>query len=228
MLNYELATLAASDRIVLPTGTLDIGSGALGLSDLNLTDLGGLQNGTYTLIQTSQPITGTLAGDTNGTLGSATIDLQISGDGTDLELVVSGLGAGDPYDTWSGSLPFDADANGDGVSNGLAFLLGAAGPNVDALDLLPTVSESGGGLVMTFSMLDAASRGAASLAIEHSSDLGISDTWTTVAVPDSSGGPTGGVTFVVSGSGTLDVTATIGPDESALGKLFGRLKAVKP
>ena len=95
-LNYELDTIAASDKIVLPTGILNIGTDALGLSDFSFTDLGGLQNGTYTLIQTDQAIVGgLLAADVNGTLGLATIALQISVDGTDLELVVSGLGGGD-------------------------------------------------------------------------------------------------------------------------------------
>jgi hypothetical protein len=72
-----------------------------------------------------------------------------------------------------------------------------------------------------------ASRGTATLSVEHSRDLGIGDPWTTVAVPDTSEGPTSGVTFVVSGSGTLDVEATIGSAEAAAGKLFGRLKATE-
>lgn len=236
LLNYELATLAASDKIVLPTGTLDIGSGALGLSDFNLTDLGGLQNGTYTLIQTGQTITGSLAGDTNGTLGLATIDLQISGDGTDLELVVSGLGAGTPFDTWAatGTLPgtvtFDGDLNGDGVQDGLAFLLGAVDPDVSALDKLPTATETAGGLVLSFDMLDAASRGGTQLHVEHSNDVGLNDDWVSVLVPDETPDPQASdVTFTVSGSGTLDVTATIQSTEAGgTGKLFGRLKAVNP
>jgi autotransporter-associated beta strand protein len=350
LLNYELATLAASDKIVLPTGTLNIGTGVLGLGDLNLTNLGGLQNGTYKLIETSQPITGTLAGDTNGTLGAATIDLQLSGDGTDLELVVSGLGAGDPeiaveepisndianggsrnfgtvtlgssgsltftirntgsagldltgtppdyvavsganagdftvtaapstpvtsgggtttftvqfaplgttggtrnavltilnndsdegsftinvsgtaqtqYDAWSGGAGFDLDTNGDGVDNGLAFLLGAANPNANALGLLPEVTEDNGNLVLNFSMLNAAARGTASLSIEHSSDLGIGDAWEAALVPDVDN-TVNDVVFDITGSGPLDVEATIPSSKAVAGKLFGRLKAVKP
>ena len=48
------------------------------------------------------------------------------------------------YEAWSGTLDFDSDTNGDGVDNGLAFLLGAADQNVSALGLLPTVTQSGG------------------------------------------------------------------------------------
>jgi hypothetical protein len=137
----------------------------------------------------------------------------------------------DPFDDWAtGGETFDGDANGDGVADGLAFLLGAATPSTDATGLVPTPTEDGsGGLVMSFDMLDSASRGTATLRVEHSNDLGTDDPWATVAVPDVSGGPTSGVTFVVSGSGKLDVTATIGSAEAdGSGKLFGRLKATRP
>lgn len=62
--------------------------------------------------------------------------------------------------------------------------------------------------------------------VEHSSDLGVTDAWTVVPVPDTSG-TTGAVTFTVSGSGTLDVTATIDASEAADGKLFGRVSATE-
>ena len=133
-----------------------------------------------------------------------------------------------PYEVWAGGAAFDADANGDGVKNGLAFLLGATDKNVSALNKLPIVTQSVGNLVMTFSMLNAASRGSATLNLQQSSDLGISDVWTTVAVTDANSGPTSGVTFVVSGTSPLNVTATISSTEAASGKLFGRLNATQP
>ena len=132
------------------------------------------------------------------------------------------------YEAWSGGAAFGADANGDGVDNGLAFLLGAANPNVSALSLLPTVSQSGGNLTMTFSMRNLANRGSASLNVEHSSNLGISDAWLASAVVPDVGGisPTvNGVTFNVTLSSPNNaVTATISSSEAASGKLFGRLK----
>jgi autotransporter-associated beta strand protein len=137
------------------------------------------------------------------------------------------VGAGTPYENWAGGALFDGDENGDGVSNGLAFLLGAAGPNVNALGLLPTVTKSAGGLVLTFDMLDAASRGSATLSIEHSSDLGIVDAWEAALVPDTDQ-TVNDVVFDIEGSGTLDVEATIPSSKAAAGKLFGRLKAVYP
>ena len=54
---------------------------------------------------------------------------------------------------------FTGDKNGDGVADGLAFLLGADNPNVDAKALLPTASQTGGDLVMTFSCLAGSAAG---------------------------------------------------------------------
>lgn len=132
----------------------------------------------------------------------------------------------DPYLTWAGpGAPFDGDANNDGVANGLAWLLGASGPNVSALDKLPLVAElPGGGLQLTFNMLPSSARGGASLALQHSSDLGISDLWASVIVPDATGG-SAPVTFVVSGANPLNVVATVASSEAVGGKLFGRLRA---
>lgn len=137
----------------------------------------------------------------------------------------------DPYLAWAGAgVPFDSDANGDGVSNGLAWLLGAANKDVNALSLLPTVTETGGGLVTAFQCLNDASNGNSTLFIQHSRDLGIGDPWTTVAVPETSGGPTSGVVFdITPGSPRNTVTATIQSSEAGgTGKLFSRLRAERP
>jgi autotransporter-associated beta strand protein len=42
------------------------------------------------------------------------------------------------YETWSAGAPFAGDANGDGVANALAWVLGAADPNAAAYSLIPT------------------------------------------------------------------------------------------
>jgi len=128
------------------------------------------------------------------------------------------------YAAWSGGETFDGDKNGDGVDNGIAFLLGAADPDADALGLLPTPTEDGsGGLVMTFSMLNAANRGDAELSVQHSSDLGITDAWLGAVV----GADGNDVSFSVTPNGgdpTLDdVVATIDGAAAMNGKLFGRL-----
>lgn len=172
------------------------------------------------------------AGDYTSASGLQDIDGNnlISGGGT--LTVLSGPAAGSPYDTWAtGGELFDDDENGDGVANGVAFLLGAADPNADATGLLPTVSEDGsGGLVLTFSMLNAANRGAASLSTQHSADLGDTDAWDAAGneevVPETTS-TVGVVDFVVTPNGSLnDVVATIPVGEANGGdKLFGRVSA---
>jgi autotransporter-associated beta strand protein len=214
------------------TSTINLGSGAtLAFADSSAVAWAG--TGALNITGNFVPGSSIRFGTTSGGLTGAQLGvITVNGTGT-YALNASGYlveaVAGSPYETWAGvGVAFDGDKNGDGVSNGLAFLLGAADPDVNALGLLPTVTETGGGLVMSFSMLDAASRGSATLSIEHSSDLGLTDAWTTVAVPDASGGPTGGVTFSVTPGSPLGVTATISADEADAGKLFGRLKAENP
>jgi hypothetical protein len=136
---------------------------------------------------------------------------------------------------------FDGDTNGDGVKDGLAFLLGVVNPDNSALGLLPTTSETGGNLVMSFTCLATADRGTATLNLEYDGDL--AGTWLSVPVPGAVGAPnpivetttTGSVSFVATDGGTngngdalIDIEATISDaTESASGKLFGRLKAGK-
>lgn len=213
-IEFTLGSTITSTAALTLNGTVSISGAVDNASDYQLMTLTGgpTIGGTPTLVA---PITDYI--------------LETRESDTELWLTYTGTG-GSPYETWAtGGELFGDDANDDGVTNGLAFLLGAAGPNADATGLLPVPTEDGSGnLVLEFDMLDSASRGTATLSVEHSSDLGISDTWTVVAVPDTSGGPTSGVTFTVSGGpGTLDVTASISASEAAGGKLFGRVTATE-
>jgi autotransporter-associated beta strand protein len=223
-------TTQATNSISFSGGSLGLDTGvtvtaaraAVDLSNGTIEVTGSTGAASYTLL-TAASITGSpvLAAPLSG------YQLQVI-DGAKDELLLVQSTTGSPYETWAtGNEPFGGDANGDGISNGLAFLLGASGPNVNALAKLPTVTETASGLVLTFQMLDSASRGTASLNVEHSSDLGITDPWTTVAVPDTSD-TVGDVVFSITGTGTLDVTATIPASKAAAGKLFGRLKGVTP
>jgi hypothetical protein len=149
---------------------------------------------------------------------------------------------GSPFDTWAetgtmGPVTFDGDTNADGVEDGMAYLLGASSPDVDANGLLPTLSENDGALVLSFSMLNAANRGLATLNTQHSSDLGLTDAWDAdgnqALVPDSPGEGivVGVVSFNVSvndeDSDLNDVVATIPLTEAnGGGKLFGRLSGL--
>lgn len=238
------ATLNTADGVAETTGTLavtgtatiNLGTGAtLVFADSNLQDwTGGSLNITGAFTNTSIKFA------TNSGLGSgqlAVISVNGSGAGT-YTLDASGYlvtgGGGSPYETWAtGDESFDGDANGDGVQDGLAFLLGAATPGTNAIGLLPTVTQSGGNLVLDFDCLPVSARGGATFKVEHSTDL-VGWTATTAAVPDATNAvPDNNVTFVV-GAGPVgppalnSVQATIGSAAAADGKLFGRLKAENP
>lgn len=92
----------------------------------------------------------------------------------------------DPYEAWSGGAGFSTDSNGDGMPNGLAWLLGSADVNSPAAGLGPTASESTGDLVLTFRCLKAVNRGGANLKVQVSIDIGITDAWANqeAEVPD--------------------------------------------
>jgi len=112
------------------------------------------------------------------------------------------------FATWaaSESVTFAGDANSDGVADGLAWLLGAPGASTNATVLLPFVANNNGGLDFAFSQITAATRGAARLRLQHSTDL---TTWTTVTLPETSG-TSGGITFTLTPDGGVDdVLATI-------------------
>lgn len=239
-----LGTVTANG-VIAPGG----GIGTLGAAEVTLTGLLAIEvagssadrltvSGTLDLTDATISVTGTpTAGSyilaSAGTLiGTPVLDSPVPGYEMVIEnnrVKLNSLGGLSPYETWAGGEAFGNDANGDGVSNGLAFLLGAANPNANALGLLPTPAQSGGGLVLTFKMRNAANRGGATLSLQHSSDLGITDLWTSVAVPETSGGPLSGITFTVTPGDPLNnVVATIHSSQAAGGHLFGRLQGQNP
>lgn len=214
-------TVASGAKIGFTLGSTVTSSAALTLAAGHSVTITGTPSlASYTLFTTS----GNITGSPQLTTAIPDYQLMVVG-GNQLRLVHA---SGSPYADWSGGAVFDADANGDGVSNGLAFLLGAADISVSARSLLPTVSSSGGNLVLTFSMRNATNRGSATLSVQHSRDLGVADPWATVLVPDASDGPTNGVTFnVVEGNPLNSVVVIISSTEAAGGKLFGRLYAAE-
>ncbi|WP_165788832.1 InlB B-repeat-containing protein [Rubritalea profundi] len=127
------------------------------------------------------------------------------------------------FETWTeGGLLFSGDTNNDGISNGLAWLLGAGNSSETALNLLPEGSESSGNLVMTFNCLNAANRGSAVMSIQYSKDLGVIDLWTnnSVVIPETSG-TVDRVIFVITPNGNVnEVQATI---PVAASSVFGRI-----
>jgi uncharacterized repeat protein (TIGR02543 family) len=116
---------------------------------------------------------------------------------------------------------FTGDTNGDGVADGMAWLLTASDPAADANPLLPTAIEDSGALEVTFRTLNQAHRDGAVLKLQYATDLG---TWTTVTVPEESG-TQDGVDFVITPSGDHhEVKASISPGAAGTdGSLFMRL-----
>jgi autotransporter-associated beta strand protein len=191
-------------------------------------------NGTVTFSGTGG-FSGTSATFTAGVLSD--VSVTPANAGSNLTLVVTDPVSGksgfttittiqSQYEAWASGAAFDADANGDGIENGLAFLLGAGGPDANASGKLPVAEESAGGLKLIFQMLPSTSRGTATLAVQHSNTLA-SDSWLTVAVPETSG-TVDDVVFTITGINPLNVTATIPVSKAASGKLFGRVIGTNP
>jgi autotransporter-associated beta strand protein len=129
------------------------------------------------------------------------------------------------YAAWAGGALFDADTNGDGVKNGLAWILGAANPNASALGLLPAVSTSGGNMLFTFKRNQASINASTALTIDVGTTLA---SWPNAYnVGADTDGSTTGVTIVkdspAPGTDTVTLTVTRAPDA----KKFARLKATQ-
>jgi hypothetical protein len=135
---------------------------------------------------------------------------------------------GSAYGNWAtGNQPFQGDANGDGVPDGMAFLLGAATPAENAITRLPQ-PENDNGLVMRFTCRDAANRSTSTLKVQWSHNLGLTDPWSgNEAIVPAASSTVNGVVFVITENPTNpaldDVVATIPSSEAQGGKLFGRL-----
>ncbi len=221
-LKYDLGPVAASDKITVG-GTLVIGAaagpGLLGMNDFVFTNAGGLTAGTYKLITGASAITGILdPANLTGPVGSFDGALQITG--TDIELVLTG--GATPYLTWSGGPGADVDTNGDGVDNGVAWALGAADPNVNAIGLLPTLDNTSDPtyLIFEFDRSDTAFADPnTAITVEYGSTLA---GWTTAVDDDDN------VDIIVT-PGTPSDTVQVKLKRSSLaaaGKLFARLKVL--
>ena len=178
--------------------------------------------------------TGTSASFTNGVLTNVSVTPTVAG--SNLTFTVDN-GAGKTgstiiatiqtqYQLWAvGGVAFDADTNGDGIKNGMAWLLGALDPSANALDKLPQASRNGTNLRLTFRCLKSTKRGTAQVKVQSSGDLGASDPWTSheAAVPD--GDLTvNGVIFDTTDDG--DFINVIADIPAAGANRFGRLQAI--
>lgn len=145
---FDLRTPTTSDQLTV-SGTLTIGSDALGFDDFIFTGLSGLTAGTFKLI-TAGGISGTLdPAKLTGTVGSFNATLAINGN--DLELTLTS-----PFTTWqsingaSGNLAGDHD--NDGVPDGIEYFLGGPNGNTTGQTLLPGITDNSGTLSITWTM----------------------------------------------------------------------------
>jgi hypothetical protein len=130
------------------------------------------------------------------------------------------------FESWAAdeAITFTGDANGDGIADGMAWLLGATSPSANATGLLPAIAGNQAALQATFTMRNPANRGAAVLNLQYGTTLG---SWTTVAVPGESG-THDGVVFAITPNGetstvVVTVPATTAPD----GRIFLRLSGAE-
>jgi len=172
--------------------------------------------------------------------GPGFIQLQINAGATMLDLVGNALdtssalvddstitvgGGGvpsDPFLEWSGGAPFDGDASGDGIPNGLAWLLGADDLEDDMRESLPGPIMENGRLILAFYCLKPEDRGDALFKVQFSNDLGQAALWSAneAEVPGTSG-TVGNIVFDISDEGPLlYVEAKM---DVAGGRMFGRV-----
>lgn len=132
-----------------------------------------------------------------------------------------------PYSRWIAGIPgvpagqtgFAADPNNDGVANGMVWILGGSNPLNNNRGLLPVpTANAGGTLTLTFNCLKPADWGTATLQVQYSHDL---STWAFATIPGSSG-MVNGISFTITGTDLLHVTATISNNTD--NKLFARLR----
>jgi autotransporter-associated beta strand protein len=171
---------------------------------------------------------GGAAQTTPGTYGSVASGATFQSDtwfttGSTGTLTIAG---GSSFDSWSGGAAFDADANNDGVKNGLAWVLGAADKDANALGLLPLSNNTTDPtyFIFTYRRADAANTDSnTTIAVEYGSDL---SGWTTAtAGPNIIITPTDN--FYGSSPGVDKVEVKINRSLAVGGKLFARLKVVK-
>jgi autotransporter-associated beta strand protein len=208
------------------------GNVALSLSGIPPVAVSGTNSADFTV--TADPTTPVSAAGTTtftvrftpGAAGPRAAALTIANNDSDEgSYVINLTGTGQTaFEAWSGGATFNADANGDGVSNGLAWILGAADTTANARSLLPTVSSSGTNMVYTFKRIQASINANTALTIELGTTLSAWPTTYTVGIDDA--GSTLGVTIAKNSpsAGTDTVTLTVARGADA--KKFVRLKAV--
>ena len=221
-LDATTSTDATGTLAVTGGATINLGSGAT----LAFADSSAISWSGGTLAITGSFVSGVSLrfGTTGSGLTSAQLAL-ITGLGTATLDANGYLIGGTPYSLWSGGAAFNSDSNGDGIANGLAWILGAIGPSANGQAVLPVPGTESGFLTLHFQRVR--DLGPAHLYLDYSNDLNTLDPWHVI---DLVAGPLGDIVVVdVTGSPNDDVTVKIpsATHASAKGKLFARLHATE-
>jgi hypothetical protein len=130
------------------------------------------------------------------------------------------------YVAWAGGASsFADDANGDGVANGLAWVLGANDSNANAIGLLPALSAEGGNMFFSFKRSQQSINPNTAVVIEVGSTLG---SWPDVyTVGATTAASAAGVTVVKDTPAVGTDTVTLSVSQSPDPRKFARLKVIQ-
>lgn len=237
--------LAAQINSSAPSADQWFANGAVNISGavLSLSDVAGspapITTGTkFTLIDYGP---NSLTGTFNGLAEGATVSAGINNftisytDGN--KVTLTSTGSSDPFLLWATAAGLDGspgkeagfedDPDGDGIDNGLEWILGGNPLDGQSGGLVTATASAGGGLTLSFTRNEDAV-GNATLTVEYNATL--ANPWNSATVGATSSGPdANGVTVTINTAATPDtVTLNIPAANAAAGKLFGRLKATKP
>ena len=122
---------------------------------------------------------------------------------------------------------FDKDPDGDGMDNGLEWILGGEPLDGKSGGLVTASASAAGGLTLSFTRRED-SIGQATLTVEYNGTL--ANPWNSAGIGATSSGPdANGVTVTIDTVPNPDAVIINIPASNAVGgKLFGRLKATKP
>ena len=208
------AELSNASNVQLNGGTIDLASGVNDtIASLTIIGVNGdlaLPFGEYG---------STASGATNGTLGIGALDSFLTGPGRFV------INENTPFEIWAEGETFANDSNGDGIENAIAWIIGAANPDSEAISLLPLVTGGTGELTMSFTRVN--SIAPAALFVELSDDLGSSGSWRRLEIPVATI-TLGDVTFEVTPNGLSSlVSVSIAVPDAAEGAMFARLIVIE-
>ncbi|MEK7950777.1 autotransporter-associated beta strand repeat-containing protein [Luteolibacter sp. Y139] len=218
------------------TGATTVNEGVLSLSQMALSDTapvtivaGAVLNLNFSGTDRVGSLTINGVAKADGVYSASTDPGYISGSGS------IRVGAGPAgYSSWASSYPFtvgvndgpEQDADGDGISNVLEYVLGGipAGAGANNTSILPTVAASGANVVLTFRRSDV-SETDVTLKVQWSDGLGTWNDFATIGAGDAL--PAVDVTEDSPNASLDTVVVTIPKSTTPSGHLFVRLQATK-